>query len=385
MTALLPPNLLKLFAPRPPIPYIKGVGPDPNVVRSHTLTGVGAIFSELKAEEAKKEQQRLETGKDEDEDEEQDVEDALNGGQKPVKKKKEAFTLCEEEKRKLKREEKLKQKEEWKKNAESSYHPQDDSEAVGDPYKTLFISRLSKKATEVDVRREFEMYGAIERVRIVRSKKGTSRGYAFVVYERERDMKAAYKDAENIPIQGKNIRVDVERGRTVKGWKPARIGGGLGGKPKPVDHSVGGGFSGGPPGGGFGAPRGGFRGGFRGGMGGGGAGGGFRGGMGGSGGGFRGGGSGGGFRGGFSGGGGDRGGYGGGGFQPRGGDSGYGDRAGRGGYGGGSRGGSGGGLGYSNPGFGGGGAPPSDGGYKREYDSGGPGGYGGRDEKRPRY
>lgn len=47
----------------------------------------------------------------------------------------------------------------------------------------------SKKATETDLRREFEMYGAIENVRIVRDKKGRSTGYAFVVFERERDMK----------------------------------------------------------------------------------------------------------------------------------------------------------------------------------------------------
>lgn len=33
------------------------------------------------------------------------------------------------------------------------------------------------------------MYGAIESVRIVRDKKGKSTGYAFVVFERERDMK----------------------------------------------------------------------------------------------------------------------------------------------------------------------------------------------------
>jgi U1 small nuclear ribonucleoprotein len=33
------------------------------------------------------------------------------------------------------------------------------------------------------------MYGTIERVRIVKDKKGRSRGYAFIVYERERDMK----------------------------------------------------------------------------------------------------------------------------------------------------------------------------------------------------
>lgn len=46
-----------------------------------------------------------------------------------------------------------------------------------------------KSAKETDLRREFEGYGTIERVRIVRDKKGRSRGYAFIVYERERDMK----------------------------------------------------------------------------------------------------------------------------------------------------------------------------------------------------
>jgi len=88
--------------------------------------------------------------------------------------------------------------------------PTDDPEAVGDPYKTLFISRLvcnltsfrpftdlkseqHKSATETDLRREFEGYGTIERVRIVRDKKGRSRGYAFIVYERERDMKGTAK------------------------------------------------------------------------------------------------------------------------------------------------------------------------------------------------
>lgn len=54
---------------------------------------------------------------------------------------------------------------------------------------------------------------------------------------------------------GKRILVDVERGRTVRGWKPRRLGGGLGGRPKKVEPA--------PP-----APppsRGGFRGGFGGG------------------------------------------------------------------------------------------------------------------------
>ena len=205
--------------------------------------------------------------------------------------------------------------------------PADDTEAIGDPYKTLFISRLvsvssnqycsvlisqaqHKNASENDLRREFETFGTIERVRIVRDKKNRSRGYAFIVYERERDMKgalvlilvsntsahtpsAAYKESDGLHIMGKRILVDVERGRTVRGWKPRRLGGGLGGRPKaavvveaaaPVVSTRGGR-------GGFGGRGFGDRGGFRGGRGGGFRGGGFgdRGGFRGGGGGFRGG------------------------------------------------------------------------------------------------
>lgn len=55
----------------------------------------------------------------------------------------------------------------------------------------------SKKTTEVDLRREFEMYGAIERIRIVKDRKGKSRSYAFIVYERERDMKGESTDSRD--------------------------------------------------------------------------------------------------------------------------------------------------------------------------------------------
>lgn len=111
--------------------------------------------------------------------------------------------------------------------------PQDDEEICGDPYKTLFVGRLPHDVTERDLVREFDLYGPIERVRLVTDHKtGASRGYAFVVYERERDMKAAYKDADGLKMKGKRVLIDVERGRTVKGWKPRRLGGGLGGRIK---------------------------------------------------------------------------------------------------------------------------------------------------------
>lgn len=80
---------------------------------------------------------------------------------------------------------------------------------------------------------------------------------------------AAYKETENLRIKGRKVVVDVERGRTVNGWRPRRFGGGLGGRgytqapaPKPMGY--------GPPmgPGGFGRGGGGFRGGFDGGRGG---------------------------------------------------------------------------------------------------------------------
>lgn len=135
--------------------------------------------------------------------------------------------------------------------------PKEDEEVLGDPYKTLFVGRLPFKVDEADLRREFDRYGPLERVRIVRNKDGKSRGYAFLIFEREKDMKgqslslslvafrrlckadevggaAAYKDAEGLKMMNRRLLIDVERGRTVKGWKPRRLGGGLGGRPKPV-------------------------------------------------------------------------------------------------------------------------------------------------------
>ncbi|KAL2053096.1 hypothetical protein ABVK25_006733 [Lepraria finkii] len=169
---------------------------------------------------------------------------------------------------------------------------EEDANIRGDAFKTLFVARLSYDTTEKDLEREFGRFGPIERIRVVtdtaeskedakpKKKKKSHRGYAFVVYEREKDMKAAYKETDGIRIKDRRVLVDVERGRTVKGWRPRRLGGGLGGRgytkavpPRPM--GVGGGFAAPAGPGGFGS---GFRGGFGGGPRGGGFRGGFRGG-----------------------------------------------------------------------------------------------------------
>lgn len=85
---------------------------------------------------------------------------------------------------------------------------------------------------------------------------------------------AALDGCDNIRIKDRRIKVDVERGRTVKGWKPRRLGGGLGGRGytkasmnRPMGPSgFGGGFRGGFGGGFRGRDRG-FRGGGGGGYG----------------------------------------------------------------------------------------------------------------------
>jgi U1 small nuclear ribonucleoprotein len=73
-------------------------------------------------------------------------------------------------------------------------------------------------------------------------KEGKSKGYGFVEYENEEDMKRAYRAADAMRIEGRDIVVDVERGHTVPTWLPRRLGGGLGGtryeKHQLVDQSV---------------------------------------------------------------------------------------------------------------------------------------------------
>ncbi|GLD92793.1 hypothetical protein PINS_up001372 [Pythium insidiosum] len=111
----------------------------------------------------------------------------------------------------------------------SKWDPQHaDERKTDDAYKTLFVGRISYETTEKQLRQEFEQYGPVKKIRLVEDEDGKSRGYAFIEYERESDMKAAYKQADGKKIDGRRVVVDVERGRTVRDWKPRKLGGGIG-------------------------------------------------------------------------------------------------------------------------------------------------------------
>lgn len=96
-------------------------------------------------------------------------------------------------------------------------------------YNTLFVGRLAFEVSERKLLREMEAFGPVKDIKLVRDKTGKSKGYGFVEYENEEDMKRAYRAADGMKIEGREVVVDVERGHTVPAWLPRRLGGGLGG------------------------------------------------------------------------------------------------------------------------------------------------------------
>ncbi|KAG9989526.1 RNA-binding domain-containing protein, partial [Aureobasidium melanogenum] len=201
MTDKLPPQLLQLFAPRPALRYLPPCDHAPEDRRTPAISGVAQYVQAAK----------------EYDDEYVPTESWL---QKKDREKMERDQAAQ-----------YRVTEGYK----NEFNPHEDPNVVGDPLKTLFVSRLSYNTDVKDLEREFGRYGPIERIRLVEdtttsNPKKKHRGYAFIVFERDSDMKAAYKDADGIRIKDRRILVDVERGRTVKEWRPRRFGGGLGGR-----------------------------------------------------------------------------------------------------------------------------------------------------------
>jgi len=198
MTQFLPPNLLALFAPRDPIPYLPPVDKLPHEKKAtHNYQGI-ANYVHL-------------------------FEDPVDTPA-PLK------VETREERRERRKKEKAEQVAYKLEQEIALWDPHALDSSMGDPFKTLFTARVNFYTSESKLRREFEQYGPVKSIKMVHNtKNGKPRGYAFIEYEHEKDMHSAYKHADGKKIDGRRVLVDVERGRTVKGWLPRRLGGGLGG------------------------------------------------------------------------------------------------------------------------------------------------------------
>ncbi|CAA6653575.1 unnamed protein product [Spirodela intermedia] len=180
-------NLLKLFEPRPPLDY----KPPLEKRKCPSYTGIGQFVSQF-----------AEPGDSE-------YAPPVQKGETAVERRARIHALRLENGA-------AKAAEELQK-----YDPSKDPNVTGDPYKTLFVARLNYETTEHRLKREFESYGPIKRVRLITDRETNKpRGYAFIEYMHTRDMKNAYKQADGRKIDSKRVLVDVERGRTVANWRP---------------------------------------------------------------------------------------------------------------------------------------------------------------------
>lgn len=101
----------------------------------------------------------------------------------------------------------------------------------GDPLLTLFVARLNQHTSEEKLHQVFSKYGDIQKLRLVRDVvTDFSKGYAFVEYKEERAVMRARRDANKLVVDQHELFVDFEQERTLKGWIPRRLGGGLGGR-----------------------------------------------------------------------------------------------------------------------------------------------------------
>lgn len=154
MTDKLPPPLLALFQPRPPLRYLPPGDRAPEDCGKSTISGVAQFLADAKsyADEVpynateswiqRKYRQKIEKK----EQQELQVTEGLQNCMNPPDLIPYLFQLA---------------------NIYLCFavNPENDPQARGDPFKTLFIARLSYDVKEADLEREFGRFGPIERVR----------------------------------------------------------------------------------------------------------------------------------------------------------------------------------------------------------------------------
>uniref|UniRef100_A0A1B6IS11 U1 small nuclear ribonucleoprotein 70 kDa n=1 Tax=Homalodisca liturata TaxID=320908 RepID=A0A1B6IS11_9HEMI len=156
MTQFLPPNLLALFAPRDPIPYLPPVAKLPHEKKTKGYIGIGNFLQLFEDPKDTPPPTRVET---------------------------------RDERLERRRRERAEQVAYKLEQEIALWDPHNIPTSTLDPFKTLFVARINYDTSESKLRREFEMYGPIKKIVMIHNTvNGKPRGYAFVEYEHERDM-----------------------------------------------------------------------------------------------------------------------------------------------------------------------------------------------------
>lgn len=197
-----PASIQRLFAPRPPLPYRAPADTAPERRRTHHITPIARALEALKHYKALP----------------PPVGQPAAAANTALVASAAAKTAAFE-----------RQLADW--NDPESLVRSERQHSMKDPYRTVFVARLPYLQTELELSTSLAKFGAIESVRIIRDG-GKSRGYGFVVFEREADARACVRELapSGLRLGARVALVDIERGRVVRHWKPRRLGGGLGGR-----------------------------------------------------------------------------------------------------------------------------------------------------------
>lgn len=134
----------------------------------------------------------------------------------------------------------------------NSTHYKPNLAVKSDPDRTLFIGRINYKTQEKELEKIFTKFGkhiqihfiqynlylivtfkhsgSVRSFRLVRDiVTGFSKGYAFVEFKHRSDAKYAHEKCYKLVVDDRELLVEFEHERNLKGWKPRRLGGGFGG------------------------------------------------------------------------------------------------------------------------------------------------------------
>jgi RNA recognition motif-containing protein len=100
----------------------------------------------------------------------------------------------------------------------------------------IYVGNLSYETTEEDLKKAFEVYGAVETVRVIKDNySGRSKGFGFVEMPTKSEAQSAIEGLNGKDLKGRSLNVSEARPRSEgrrggSRQKGARRGGGRGGQ-----------------------------------------------------------------------------------------------------------------------------------------------------------
>ena len=225
-----PPAVIKLFAPRPAAPF----KPPPSRRRLRRMSGIAGYLDKFETPEERRERPKDKVTETPAQRRRRVKEERLTNLQLKVAEQRQKWSPYE----KMDVDENGKSEgkdvqDRPDKNDESHVEAGeisgkgDGSKTVvaktSDPFRTLFVANVPRTMLEASLQLHFEVFGPIDRVVMPTDRHGVPRGYAFLQFQREPDMKAAMR--AGMRCGGNRLILDVERGRTVPNFFPNRLDG----------------------------------------------------------------------------------------------------------------------------------------------------------------